>query len=46
MKYICLIHLEITLAIALIKAGYSINSTVPSEIEAAKDELLEQRKCN
>ena len=33
-----------SLAIALIKAGYSINSTVPSEIEAAKDELLEQRK--
>ena len=33
-----------SLAIALIKAGYSINSDVPSEIDAAKDELLEQRK--
>ena len=33
-----------SLAIALIKAGYSINSTVPSEIEAAKEELLNQRK--
>ena len=33
-----------SLAIALIKAGYSINSTNPSEIEKAKEELLEQRK--
>ena len=33
-----------SLAIALIKAGYSINSDVPSEIDAAKDELLEERK--
>ena len=33
-----------SLAIALIKAGYSINSTNPSEIEAAKEELLNQRK--
>ena len=33
-----------SLAIALIKAGHSINSDVPSEIDAAKDELLEQRK--
>ena len=32
------------MAIGLIKAGYSINSDVPSEIDAAKDELLEQRK--
>ena len=36
--------LRVYLAIALIKAGYSINSDVPSEIDAAKDELLEQRK--
>lgn len=33
-----------SLAIALIKAGYSINSTNPNEIEKAKEELLEQRK--
>ena len=31
-----------SLAIALIKAGYSINSTNPDEIEKAKEELLKQ----
>ena len=33
-----------SLAIALIKAGYSINSTNPDEIEKAKEELLKQRE--
>lgn len=33
-----------SLAIALIKAGYSINSTNPAEIEKAKEELLKQRE--
>ena len=33
-----------SLAISLIKSGYSINSTDSSEIDSAKEELLNQRK--